>query len=80
LECKNWAEMSVADTIFGQWGIAVADNVYIRNGRGSNIGAQTFKVRRPTNLLISTLGFPWEVCKKKLLFAVSQYRQISILI
>ena len=48
-------------------GLALADNVYIRNGSGSNIGAQTFKVCRPTNLLISTLGFPWEVCKKNVI-------------
>ena len=38
--------MSVTNTIFGRWKLAVADDIYIRNGSGTNIGAQTFKVRR----------------------------------
>ena len=42
LVCKNWGEMSVTDTIFGRWKLAVADDVYIRNGSGSNIGAHTY--------------------------------------
>ena len=46
LECKNWGEMLIADTIFGRWELAVADNAHIRNG--SNIGVQTFKVHRFT--------------------------------
>ena len=25
--CKNWGEMSVTDTIFGRWKLAVADDV-----------------------------------------------------
>ena len=29
-------------TIFGWWELVVADDVYIRNGRGNNIGAQTY--------------------------------------
>jgi len=45
LECKNWGEMSVTDTTFDRWELAVADDVYIRNRSGSNIGAQTFKMR-----------------------------------
>ena len=49
----------------GQSSLALLLDLSRRNGSGSNIGAQTFKVCRPTNLLISTLGFPWEVCKKK---------------
>ena len=38
--------MSVTNTIFGRWKFAVADNFYIRNGGGSNIGVQPFKVHR----------------------------------
>ena len=30
------------ETIFGWWELVVADDVYIRNGRGNNIGAQTY--------------------------------------
>ena len=30
--------MSETDTIFGRWELAVADDVYIRNGSGTNIG------------------------------------------
>ena len=44
LECKNWGEMSVTDTTFDRWELAVADDVYIRNRSGSNIGVQTFKM------------------------------------
>ena len=29
-------------TIFGWWELVVTDDVYIRNGRGDNIGAQTY--------------------------------------
>jgi hypothetical protein len=32
--------MSVTNKIFGMWELAVAD-VYIRNGSGTNVGAQT---------------------------------------
>ena len=42
LECKNCGEMSVRDTIFGRWELAVADNVYNRNGSRNNIGVQTY--------------------------------------
>ena len=41
LECKNWGEMSVTNTIFGRWKLAVVDDVYIRNGSRNNIDAQT---------------------------------------
>jgi hypothetical protein len=34
--------MSETNTIFGRWELAVADDVYIRNGSGTNIGAQTY--------------------------------------
>ena len=34
--------MSVTDTIFGRWVLAVAEDVYIRNQSGSNIGAQAY--------------------------------------
>ena len=34
--------MSVTDTIFGRLEFAVVDFVYIRNGSGTNIGAQTY--------------------------------------
>ena len=44
LECKNFGVMSVTVMVFGRWELAVADNVYIRNGSKSNIGVQTFKV------------------------------------
>jgi hypothetical protein len=40
LELKNWGKMSVTNKIFGMWELAVAD-VYIRNGSGTNVGAQT---------------------------------------
>jgi hypothetical protein len=29
LELKIWGEMSVTNTIFGRWELAVADDVYI---------------------------------------------------
>ena len=41
LEYKNWGKITVRYTIFGRWMLAVADDFYIRNGSGSNIGAQT---------------------------------------
>jgi hypothetical protein len=40
LQCKNWGEMSVMDTIFGRWKLAVTEDIYIRSR--SNIGAQTY--------------------------------------
>ena len=42
LGCKNWGEMSVTDTIFGRRELALADYAYIRNGNGTNIGAQIY--------------------------------------
>jgi len=36
--------MSMTDTIFGRRKLAVVDDVYIRNGSGSNIGAQTYNI------------------------------------
>jgi len=51
LEFKNWDDMSVTNTIFGRRELAVAVGVYIRNGSGTNIDAQTFKVRRLTILI-----------------------------
>ena len=41
LKFKNWGEMSVTNTLLGRWELAVADDVYIRNGSGTNTGAQT---------------------------------------
>lgn len=38
--------MAVTDTIFGRRGLAVPDNLYIRNGSRTNIDVQTFKVGR----------------------------------
>jgi len=35
LRCKISGEMSVTDTIFGRWEIAVADDAYITNRSGS---------------------------------------------
>jgi hypothetical protein len=35
LRCTKWGEMSVTDTIFGGWEIAVADDIYITNRNGS---------------------------------------------
>ena len=29
-ECKIWGEMSVTNTIFSRWELAVADNVYFK--------------------------------------------------
>ena len=40
LECKNFGVMSVTVMVFGRWELAVADNVYIRNGNKSNIGCR----------------------------------------
>jgi hypothetical protein len=51
LECKNFGVMSVTVMVFGRWELAVADNVYIRNGSKSNIGVQTFKVYRLATLV-----------------------------
>jgi hypothetical protein len=34
----------VTNTIFGRWELAVADNVYIRNGSRSNISVQTYSI------------------------------------
>ena len=43
LETKNWDEITVTYTIFGVGACcAVADNNYIRNRSGINIGVQTF--------------------------------------
>ena len=39
------------DEICGRWELPVADDVYSRNGSGSNIGVQTFKVCRLTILI-----------------------------
>ena len=36
------SEMSVTDMILGRWELALTDDVYIINGNGSNIGAQTY--------------------------------------
>ena len=38
--------MSVTDTIFGRRGLAVPDDVCNRNGSGTNIDVQIFKVGR----------------------------------
>ena len=35
MEFKNWGEMSVTNTIFGRWELAVADDAYISNGSGT---------------------------------------------
>jgi hypothetical protein len=40
LECKKRGEISVTVTIFGRREFAVADDVYIRNGSRTNIGAR----------------------------------------
>ena len=38
-----WRAWNAAiEAIFGRWELVVVDNVYIRNGSGSNIGAQTY--------------------------------------
>ena len=52
LECKYSGEMSVADIIFGRWEIAVANKayMYIRNGSGSNIGAQAYNAYQYKNI------------------------------
>jgi hypothetical protein len=42
LEFKNLAEMSVTNTLFGRWELAAADDIYIINGNGRNIGGQTY--------------------------------------
>jgi hypothetical protein len=52
LECQNWSDMSVMDTIFGRWELAVADKVY-----GSNVGAQTYNTYRYIYTFISEDSF-----------------------
>jgi len=47
----------VTNTIFGRWELAVADDVYIRYGSGTNIDAQTFKVRRLTIIICMYILF-----------------------
>jgi hypothetical protein len=42
--------MSVTDTIFGRWELAVADDVNIRNGSRNNIGAQTYNTYNQYNI------------------------------
>ena len=32
----------MTNTIFGRWKLAVASDVFIRNGRGTNIGVHTY--------------------------------------
>jgi hypothetical protein len=40
---QAWRAWNAAiEVIFGRWELVVVDNVYIRNGSGSNIGAQTY--------------------------------------
>ena len=41
-ELKNWGEMSVMDTIFSRWELAVADNVYIRNRSRITMSVQNY--------------------------------------
>ena len=59
LECKNWGEMSVKDTLFGRLELAVADNVCIRNGSRSNIGVQAYNTYqyKTRHVLIKGLTF-----------------------
>lgn len=34
----------MTNKIFGRWELAIADDVYNRNGYGRNIGAQTYNI------------------------------------
>lgn len=36
----------MTNTIFGRWKFVVAGDVFIRNGRGTNIGAHTYNSYR----------------------------------
>ena len=50
--------MSVTVMIFGRWELAVADDVYIRNGSRPNIGVQTYNnqyFNKSTTLLNDSL-------------------------
>jgi len=38
--------MSVTNTIFGKWELAVADYVYFKNGSRTNIGAQIYNTNQ----------------------------------
>ena len=40
LECKNCGDMLVYN--IGRWELAVANDVYVRNGSRRNIGVQTY--------------------------------------
>ena len=66
--------MSVVNPIFGRREPAVADDVYIRNGSGSFIGAQMFKVRRLTMLISIYYGYSRIVCHP------STYKQCTYII
>lgn len=39
---QAWNATILIEAIFGIWELAVVDDVYIRNGSRSNIGAQTY--------------------------------------
>ena len=52
---KLWQNVgdAVMDAIFCRQDLAVTDNVYIRNGRGNNDGAQTYNT-----LILISIGTP----------------------
>ena len=53
---QTLGEMSVTVTSFDRWKLAIADNGYIRNGSGTNIGAQTFNMRRLIRVFLEIEG------------------------
>jgi hypothetical protein len=59
--------VSVTDTIFGWWELAVTDDVCIRNWSGTNIGSQTLKLRR------LTIQIRIHFCKSELVFDGNKY-------
>ena len=72
LKCKNGGcrGVSVTDTIFGWWELAVTDDVYIRNGSGTNIGSQTLKLRR------LTIQIHIHFCKSEPVFDGNKYETV----
>ena len=77
--------MSVTNKIFGRWELAVADDVYIRNGSGTNIGAQTYNTYQypPVSVNQSVKTFPhnshsnWHLYQRIMTYLLGYLGQIK---